>query len=172
MLIILVSSIMMTGCFDSGSEDADEPVKKGSLSVTAQYTGTLTDETQLGDGKLYVYLFETAPVDSKAVKDYDTSTPAAVELSTDYIIELNDLPVGDYYMMIFYDYKKHTNTVPGKSDRYTLYNAQTCSNNGALLTAVTITEDNTTEITGVVVTNQQIADGGVFQTGTTLCDPN
>lgn len=96
----------------------------GSLNVQVKYTGTpFTD----GTGFIYMQLYTsaeglgTAPATTKTYQaDSNGITPDGGGY---YTITISDVPVGDYYVLIFYDYKLQTTPGrPGKDDRYILYN--------------------------------------------------
>lgn len=124
------------------------PSTLSTLTVTAQYTGTIADD---GTGKIFVYLYSVLGngTRDKYFPIYTGSTAAAVALSTDTDIVIDNIIPGSYYMVLFYDFKLQSSNDDGKNDRYELYD--NCS---LVSEADTFLIDEVAEtLTGVVITN-------------------
>lgn len=105
----------------------------GTVTVQTRYTGTLTTATGNDNiGKIHVYLYKTWPPvsgdpaveNAQVIPDYSAKSDTTVaDAATQYTINVSGVLPGNYYVVIFYDFKNHTNNLAGNTDRYILYNA-------------------------------------------------
>jgi hypothetical protein len=94
-----------------------------TLTVNVTYTGT----TVGGSSTLYIYayLYNVRPTYTRSpVCVYSGRTSGPVNDSTQQTITISGIWSGDYYLMVFYDYKSGDNA-DNKGDFYTLYNGTT-----------------------------------------------
>ena len=87
-----------------------------SLTVHATYNG---DPATDGSGKMYVYLFDELGTTSRD-PIYKESTDAAVTIGEEVAIKVDHIRDGNYYVLVFYDYKGGDNN-DNQTDRYVLY---------------------------------------------------
>ncbi|MBN2160962.1 MAG: hypothetical protein JW807_16345 [Spirochaetes bacterium] len=131
--ILLLSFIGIVLAFigckdDKGNEINPLPILallgNSTLTVTATYNGTpKADEDGVSDGtgKIYVYLYSSLGTSARTGVLYEGFTESATIGGVEETITLTGLRDGEYYMLVFYDYKGGDNPA-NKTDRYILYN--------------------------------------------------
>lgn len=124
-----------------------------TLTVTATYNGAAASD---GTGKLYVYLYNALGTGTRNqyLPVYTGSTAGAVTIGNATDITLTDLLPGDYYVLVFFDYRSGSNA-DNASDRYIFYN-----NVGSTATATKLTISGNTTVTGILFDNTFILQSG------------
>lgn len=93
----------------------------GTLEVEAKYNGTITADAG-ATGQIFVYVYSSLTSTAQTPPDYQANTAVSIAYDTEYTITVSNVAAGYYYILVFYDFKKHTSNIPGKTDRYELYN--------------------------------------------------
>lgn len=112
-LCALILSVVNCGGGGSGEDE----VTTGTITVKATYNGDVEDATQPGTHKIYVYLYKTLS-NAQAEPDYKSCTSTGATVGVESTITVNNIAPGNYYVVIFYDYKAHNTYEAGKDDRY------------------------------------------------------
>lgn len=121
LFLSLLVTLSFVGCEIVPEDDSKDKVTTGSITVNATYNGSLEDATAPGSKKIYVYLYSTL-TNAQATPVALGSTDGAATVGTEYSITVSNITPGSYYVVVFYDYKTHTNNIAGKGDRYIIYN--------------------------------------------------
>jgi len=144
LLIIMLVTSFITGCFDGGGDDDKDKVTTGSIEVKATYTDSITDANTGGTEKIFLWLFKEAPANARTEADYEITTESAAASGTEYTLTIDEIEPGDYYVMLFYDDKLHNQGDAGNTDPYVFYNN---AKNPTTAARVTIEKDSTKELT-------------------------
>jgi hypothetical protein len=167
-LFIALSIVFIAlSCENNSDETGSANIATGSgiLEVKATYTGTpIAGVTGVSDGsgKIFLYMYAALGTNAQNAPAYQASTAAEAVLNTEYTITINSIAPGNYYVVVFYDYKKHTNNTAGNTDRYELYNNV---NTVSAASAVAVANDSTTSLIGISFDNTWLLDsGGAFDT--------
>jgi hypothetical protein len=138
-LIMLIMVSPMFSC-DDASQNESNPMSliymfgNNTLTVNVTYNGAYdTDPSSgglyAGTKYVYVYLYNVRPVYTRSpVCVYSGVSSVPVTNATPQAITISGIWSGDYYLMVFYDYRLGDN-FDNKSDRYRLYNGTTNGTN-------------------------------------------
>jgi hypothetical protein len=174
-LLTLLAISPLFSCDDDSDKNQVNPAMllllgNNTLTVNVTYyAGPYTLGSPAGTGKVFAYLYTSNPTTGLAptrtkspVKSYYASTASAVTSSAVQTITLNGIVVGNYYLMVFYDYKS-CNTPPcdddNQSDYYTLYN-NTTSGTSCSAAWLPINIPSTTSIDITLDGSDQLLSGG------------
>jgi len=133
-------------------------VGSSTLTVHATYTGTESVDPD-ATKRIYVYLYSAMPTNTRDVEPrYTGSTAAAVTVNVEETITINNIIDGDYYVLVFYDYKYGNNYVPNQYDRYELYD-----NVELPVSASTLAISGDTDLPGISFGDEyQLANSGGY----------
>jgi hypothetical protein len=131
-----------------------------TLTVKVTYNGTASSDAS-ATKKIYVYLYNqalgTTPRSPDAV--YTGSTAGAVTVGVEETISISGVASGNYYVLVFYDFKSGSNP-DNKTDRYVLYDGTVtgtaCTSAATLVNIPTVTTLNIT-----FANTNQFQDSGV-----------
>ncbi|HRZ27972.1 MAG TPA: hypothetical protein P5295_14300 [Spirochaetota bacterium] len=75
--------------------------------------------------QIYVYLYNTMSLFPYEYYTYDETTGVAVDDAADFVgsITLNNIPAGDYYVLVFYDADYSQKSIARSGDPYMLYHS-------------------------------------------------
>jgi hypothetical protein len=135
-------------------------MQTGSLTVHATYNGGVPSST-IGSMKIYVYLYDALGTGTRtgALPIYSGSTAAAVTVGVEDTISIANILPGNYYVLIFYDYRSGTNP-DNQTDRYIFYNGV-----GYTSTASPLSVSGGTDLPGVSFNNTYtIQSSSLFMT--------
>ena len=90
------------------------------MVVKVSYTGTPKSN---GTGVIFACLYKTLST-AQAPPDYGVRTPAEAAVGTEYTLTLPQVAPGEYYLLLFYDFRQHNQHDAGNTDRYVLYEGQ------------------------------------------------
>jgi len=174
--------LLIIGFTNCESDDSSTP--SGSITVKTVYGNCtltsvdLTTTTDQNIGKIHVYLYKTWPPvsgdpeveNAQVIPDYSAKSDTTVaDNTTEYTITVDGVSPGEYYVVVFYDFKIHTNNLAGNTDRYILYNANDTTfytgNITSEATAVTVTDGSSTTLELDFYNDAVLfGSGGSFQT--------
>ncbi len=122
-----------------------------TLTVNVTYDGVYTtDGSKPGTQYVFVYLYNIRPTYTRSpvcVYSAKSAEPVTDVTKKNQTITLTGIWSGDYYLMVFYDYKSGDNA-DNQGDFYRLYNSTTTGTNCiGLATTVSIPNVSTIDIT-------------------------
>jgi len=164
--ILVLLTIMAAGLFISCEAGEDEAPAAGTGTVTVQVTYTGVDATTCskpGSGNIFVYLIPSDEISNQAPEDpayfaYAAATEnGAVTISNSYNVSITNVPAGEYYVLIFYDFQLQTKHA-GTGDYYVLYNnysgnVDKTTNCTAAADLITVTENTITALPNISFAN-------------------
>ena len=166
-LIVFIMLIMISplfSCDDKADKNEFNPALlllfgSNSLTVNVAYNGAYTVHgTYPGTQYVYVYLYNTRPVYTRSpVCVYSGSSSGAVTTNTPQAITIRDIAAGDYFLLVFYDYRSGDNA-DNREDRYILYN-------GTVAGTQCIAQATTVNISGVKTLDITFNDTYYFPSG-------
>ena len=162
-MLLLMISPMFSCDEEKSGEDEINPMAlllllgNNTLTVNVTYEGAWDVEAASGtraegSGYIYVCLFNTMP-------GANTTSPSPVYIATNSVkvtntdvqtITINGIWSGNYYIMVFFDYRgsKPEDTDPiQQNERYELYNTSVGSNCVANATPISIPDTSSIDIT-------------------------
>lgn len=126
-VFLLTLLLAEAGCGgDEGKDEAGSPASAavagegGTVVVKATYTGTVKST---GTGALFACLYKALST-AQALPDYGVRTTAEAAVGTEYTLTLGKVAPGNYYLLVFYDFRQHNQHDAGNTDRYLLYEGQ------------------------------------------------
>lgn len=163
-VFLLALVLAGAGCGgDEGKDEVGSPASSasggegGTVVVKATYTGTAKTT---GTGMLFACLYKTLST-AQAVPDYGVRTPDEAVVGTEYTLTLGRVAPGDYYLLVFYDFRQHNLHDAGNTDRYMLYEGQHLAAGAA---AVAVRAGATTALPGVRFGDEYLlGPGGSYQ---------
>lgn len=163
-LLWLALVLAGAGCGgDGGRDEVGSPANSvaagegGTVVVKATYTGT---PKSTGTGMMFACLYKTLST-AQAVPEYGVRTPDEAAVGTEYTLTLGRVAPGDYYLLVFYDFRQHNLHDAGNTDRYLLYEGQHLA---ASATAVAVRAGETTALPGVHFGDDYLlGPGGSYQ---------
>ena len=139
-------------------------MQMGSLTVHATYTGA-EPVSSIGSKKIYVYLYDSlndSTPTSGGTRDplpiYTGLTDSAVSVGNPSDITIDNILPGDYYIVVFYDYRSGSNP-DNQTDPYIIYNNIEFPYEGAS----PLTISTGTELSGISFDySKTLSSGGAF----------
>lgn len=155
LLLLMISPIF--SCKKDSDSNESNPLAllallgNKTLTVNVTYEGAYTlDGTRPGDGYIYVCLFNTlGPNTTSPAPVYTATNSITVTDTTVQPITVNGIWSGDYYIMVFFDYRASTegDDPIQQNERYLLYNTTGGTNCTADATPVSIPDVESISIT-------------------------
>jgi hypothetical protein len=145
----------------------------GTLTINTNFTGTITDypdPTKIGTKKIYVYLYKTLSDNADtAIPDCQAVSSVVTVSGEEKTLTITNIPPDNYYVVVFYDYKKHTGKLAGAEDLYVLYNADDTDYHTANIvseaTSVTVSSGSVGTLTMDYFGDRYaFGSGGIFET--------
>jgi len=160
LLTCLLVTFFITGCFDGGGDDKTNDSGSGKITIKATYNGSLGTDPE-ATKKIYVYLYKELQDSAKdeTNPDYQGSSTEVTSAGDTKTITIEDIAPGDYYIVVFYDYKHHNKNIAGNTDRYVIYESTQYISDA---TPVEIEEDSDETITLTFDDNFTIQSDGLF----------
>lgn len=148
LFIILVFIFTMFSCDDTSDKDEFNPALlllfgTHKLTVNVTYNGLYdTDSSKPGTQYVYVYLYDQRPTYTRSpVCVYSGLSAGPMTDDTLQSITIEGIASGDYYVLVFYDYRQGDNA-DNQLDRYILYNGVSTGTNCInQATTINITSD-------------------------------
>lgn len=161
---VFLLALALAGCGgDEGEDEVGAPANSasagegGTVVVKAIYAGT---PKTTGTGMLFACLYKTLST-AQAVPEYGVRTPEEAAVGTEYTLTLGRVAPGDYYLLVFYDFRLHNLHEAGNTDRYVLFEGQHLA---ADATAIAVRAGQTTAPPGVRFGDEYLlGPGGSYQ---------
>lgn len=156
--ILVLLTIMAAGLFISCEAGDDEAPASGNGTVEVQvkYTGAYISKAPApGDGQVLVILLndveiaDTRPPQTNTPAYYAGTVSAVTDNST-HTVTINNIPEGNYYVLLVYNSLNHGTKIAGNGEAYAFYETtSTVTSCNADANYITVTSDHTTTLTGV-----------------------
>lgn len=120
MLVLALLLWFIPACDD---DDDSTSSATGTLVVNYDFSGGAILDADTGTRYVYVYLYTKLGLfpDDFYIEEAQSDSPFTEAGAKTGTITMTKVNAGDYYMLVFYDKKEHTNKLPGNTDLYMLY---------------------------------------------------